>query len=135
MTDGFAIDTNIVIYAFAKEQKSDIALFLLDAGPCVSVQLLNEFANSSRNKRKLPWEEIEESLAMIASLSKSVRSIDLSLHRRGLQIASRYKLGFYDSMIIAAALLDGCATLYSEDMHHGLVIDSTLTILNPFEEL
>jgi predicted nucleic acid-binding protein len=34
-------------------------------------------------------------------------------------------------MIVAAAQLAGCSTLYSEDMHHGLVIDR-LTIRNPY---
>jgi len=34
-------------------------------------------------------------------------------------------------MIVAAAQLAGCTTLYSEDMHDGLTIDR-LTIRNPF---
>ena len=134
MTVGFAIDTNIAIYALTDGPKSDVALILLDTGPCISIQLLNEFANASRNKRKLPWVEIDESLSVITSLSKSIRSIDFALHRRGFLVANRYKIAFYDAMIIAAALLDGCETLYSEDMHHGLVIDGTLTIINPFRE-
>jgi predicted nucleic acid-binding protein len=134
VTASFALDTNIVIYALTDGPKSDIALLLLDTGPRISIQLLNEFANSSRNKRKLEWAEIDELLSVIISLSKSIRPIDFELHRRGLLIANRYQLGFYDAMIVAAALLDGCETLYSEDMHHGLVIDRTLTILNPFRE-
>jgi predicted nucleic acid-binding protein len=34
-------------------------------------------------------------------------------------------------MIVAAAQLAGCTTLYSEDVHDGLVIDG-LTIRNPY---
>jgi predicted nucleic acid-binding protein len=37
----------------------------------------------------------------------------------------------YDAMIVAAALLGGCRTLYSEDMQHGLLIDHQLHICNP----
>ena len=33
-------------------------------------------------------------------------------------------------MIAAAALDSGCDTLWSEDMHDGLVIDGRLTVVN-----
>ena len=46
----------------------------------------------------------------------------------------RFKLSFYGSLIVAAARLDDCEILYSEDMHHGLVIDDTLRIVNPFAD-
>jgi predicted nucleic acid-binding protein len=35
-------------------------------------------------------------------------------------------------MIVAAALHADCDTLWSEDMHDGLVIDGRLRVLNPF---
>jgi predicted nucleic acid-binding protein len=38
----------------------------------------------------------------------------------------------FDGLVVAAALEAGCATLWSEDMQHGLVIDKRLKILNPF---
>ena len=132
MISGFAIDTNIAIYALSESSKCDIALLLLETGPSVSVQLFNEFINVNLRKRRLPWPEIDESLAIINSLVSSVRPIDIELHRRGRQVSKRYKLGIYDSMMIAAALLDDCETLYSEDMQHGLVIDERLTVINPF---
>ncbi len=129
---GFAIDTNIAVYALSEGPKCDIALLLLEAAPNVSVQLFNEFINVSLRKRQLPWPEIDELLAIINSLVASVRPIDTELHRRGRAISKRYRLGIYDSMIISAAQLDDCETLYSEDMQHGLVIDDSLTIINPF---
>lgn len=134
MIADFAIDTNIAIYALSEDPKCDIALSVLSAGPLISVQLLNEFANASLRKRQLPWPEIEDSLAVINSLAANVRSLDIELHRLGRDVAKRYKLGFYDSLIIAAALLDECEVLFSEDMQHGLVIDGRLTIINPFVE-
>ncbi len=107
-------------------------MVLLESGPSISVQLLNEFLNVSLRKRGLPWDEIEELLAAINSLAAHVRPMDMQLHRRGREISKRYRLGVYDSMIIASALLDDCDILYSEDMQHGLVIDNRLTIVNPF---
>jgi predicted nucleic acid-binding protein len=61
----------------------------------------------------------------------SVVPVTEETHVRGLVLAERYQLGLYDGMIVAAALLAGCTTLYSEDMHDGLVIDR-LTICNPY---
>ena len=39
----------------------------------------------------------------------------------------------WDSLIIKAALENGCDTLYSEDMQqHGQVIENRLTVINSF---
>ena len=55
----------------------------------------------------------------------------VSLYRRGLQVQSRYKLGFYDALIVAGALEAGCKILYSEDLPHGRRIAES-SIVNPF---
>lgn len=52
--------------------------------------------------------------------------------RRALTITERYGFSIYDSLIVATALEAGCSTLYSEDMHHGQVIEERLTLVNPF---
>ncbi|MDP2752225.1 MAG: hypothetical protein Q8O31_06435 [Rhodocyclaceae bacterium] len=36
------------------------------------------------------------------------------------------------SLIVATALEAGCATLYTEDLHHGQVIEGQMTVTNPF---
>ena len=50
----------------------------------------------------------------------------------GLALAERYGLSVYDAMIAASALHAECDTLWSEDMHDGLVIEDQLRIVNPF---
>jgi predicted nucleic acid-binding protein len=47
-------------------------------------------------------------------------------------LAERYTLSTFDAMIVASALDADCDRLWSEDMHHGLVIDTRLRIENPF---
>lgn len=42
------------------------------------------------------------------------------------------KLSFYDSLIVASALLAKCGTLYSEDLQDGQTIDGRLIVRNPF---
>lgn len=53
------------------------------------------------------------------------------LYERGLEIQERYQYGFYDSLIIAAALEGGCQYLITEDLQHGQKVEQ-LTIQNPF---
>ena len=132
MSNLFAIDSNVAIYAFSKDHRRLVAMELLNSGPNISAQLLNEFVSASLRKRRVGWDEIEEALSIISQLSTSVRAIDNVVHDLGCWVAQRYQLGFYDSLIAGAALLDGCSILYSEDMQHGLVIDGRLTITNPF---
>jgi len=49
----------------------------------------------------------------------------------GLRMASKYRFGFYDALIAAAALEADCTTLYS-DFQDGQVIEGRLTVRNPF---
>ncbi len=132
MSSAFAIDSNVAIYAFSKDDRRISALELLRAGPRISIQVLNEFTSVSLRKRGVDWLEIEESLDIIAQLASSMRAVSYDVHDLGRVVAQRYQLGFYNSSIISASLLDDCEVLYSEDMHHGLVIDDRLTITNPF---
>jgi len=53
------------------------------------------------------------------------------LYHRALGIRARWRYGFYDSLVIAAALATGCTRLLSEDLQHGQRIES-LTIVDPF---
>jgi len=56
----------------------------------------------------------------------------VELFRRAWAVGDRYSLSWWDAMIVGAALTAGCTTLLTEDMQDGLVIDQTLTIMNPF---
>ena len=54
-----------------------------------------------------------------------------ALYAEALRLSGRYRLGWYDSLIVAAAIQGQCATLYTEDLRHGLQIGE-LRIENPF---
>jgi predicted nucleic acid-binding protein len=126
------IDTNILLYLLsADNDKADRAEKIIQAGALISVQVLNEIANVARRKLAMSWMEINEVLALIRSVCPTV-PLTIETHDRGMLVAERYGLSVYDAMIVAAALLGGCETLYSEDMHNGLVIDHQLRICNPF---
>ena len=58
--------------------------------------------------------------------------ITMEMHEAARTIAAKHGYSIYDALVIAAALEAGCATLYSEDLRDGQVIDGQLTIRNPF---
>ena len=124
-------DTNVVVYFVTEDvAKARRSTELLTAGGIISVQVLNEFVRVARGKRKLSFAEVKTTLDAVRSTCE-VMNLTVETHERGLASAERYQLQIFDSMIVAAALLAGCTTLYSEDMHDGLVIDA-LTIRNPY---
>ena len=125
-------DTNVLIYLLSADQdKADRAEAALAAGGYVSVQVLNEFASVASRKLGMPIPEIREALAAIRAVCR-VEPVSEDTHDLGLQVAERYGLSVYDSMIVASALLAGCKSLLTEDMQDGQAFDSRLKVRNPF---
>jgi predicted nucleic acid-binding protein len=125
-------DTNVVLYLLSADAaKADRAEELLAIGGTVSVQVLNEFVSVARRKLRMTWPEIRDVLTQVRAVCP-VEAMSVDMHERAIQVAERYGLSIYDALIISAALLTGCSTLYSEDMQNGQVIEGQLTILNPF---
>lgn len=125
-------DTSILVYAFSSNPRRETALSLLQEGGTIGVQNLNEFAAVARRKLRMEWAELQAHLLDMRQLCRVVGPLDLPLHEAGLRIARRYRVPVFDSLIVAAALIFGCDTLLSEDMHDGLVVEGALTIRNPF---
>lgn len=125
-------DTNILLYLLSGDSdKADRAEAVLAKGGIISVQVLNELASVASRKLNMSYSEIRDALTIIRRVCK-VESMTLQTHELGLQIAERYGFSIYDSLIIAAALIAECGTLYSEDLQNGQVIDGRLVIQNPF---
>ena len=133
MLDEF-LDSNVLVYAFTTDVRASRAQQLLERGCLINVQILNEFANVARRKLRMSWTELTEALEDIRTLCPTIASVTIDTHSAGLERAQRHGLSVFDGLVVAAALEAGCATLWSEDMHHGLVIDERLKILNPFIE-
>lgn len=125
-------DTNILLYLLSGDSdKADRAEAVLAQGGIISVQVLNEFASVASRKLGMSYPEIRDALKIIQRVC-GVESMSLQTHELGLQIAERYGFSVYDALIIAAALIAECGTLYSEDLQSGQVIDERLVIQNPF---
>lgn len=125
-------DTSILLYLLSADaDKADRVEQLLEQSGIVSVQILNEFTAVAIRKLGLSFAEVREVLGTVRILCDT-RPLTVEDHDKGTEIAERYRFSFYDSVIIASALLAGCKTLYSEDLQHRQIIDKQLTVINPF---
>ncbi|AET94970.1 twitching motility protein PilT (plasmid) [Burkholderia sp. SFA1] len=131
----FAVDSNVIVYLFsndaAKADKAEELVAGEKSKPVISTQVMNEVTLVMSRKMGLPWPEIESILEDVEVLCEVV-PLTLEVHKEARRVAAHYGFRFYDSCIIAFALLNDCEVLYSEDMHHGQVIFDRLTVINPF---
>jgi len=128
------LDTNVLVYSYSVNEleKRNIARnLILDNFSFISTQVLQELSNTIT--RKLGF-SFDDAIKVVEEMSKNN-----NLHTNtkitilnACEIAARYQLSFYDSMIVAAALESNCEILYTEDMQHNQIINNTLTIINPF---
>ncbi|OVZ66439.1 MULTISPECIES: PIN domain-containing protein [unclassified Pigmentiphaga] len=126
------IDSNIVLYLLSEDTaKADRSEALLRLRPTISVQVLNEVTNVCIRKLGMTWSEVGQLLDVVKSLCNLV-PLTIETHDLARRVAERHGLAFYDACIVATASMEGCRTLYTEDMHHGLIIEDSLTLRNPF---
>jgi predicted nucleic acid-binding protein len=71
-------------------------------------------------------------LAVIHMRFPDVQSVSKTTHAKAVIIARDHNIGFYDALIIAAALEAGCDTLFIEDLQHGCHFEK-LQMVNPFQ--
>ncbi len=127
------LDTNVAIYAFTDVGvKASAALTVIERADFISIQLLNEFANALRRKQNRPWSEISPALNRLRRAVPKVVPLDEAAHLEAVRLVERYQLSFYDALMLAVAGLAGARTFYSEDMQHGMMIDETVRVVNPF---
>jgi predicted nucleic acid-binding protein len=75
-------------------------------------------------------EEAEHFLSTVLGPLCIVHSSPALFHR-SLQLVERFRLQWYDALIVAGALEAKCGILYSEDFQNGQKFDD-LEIRNPF---
>lgn len=133
------IDTNVFIYHLdtTDPRKQAIAerivrQALMGGNACISFQVVQECLNTVLRKARIALSVTQARAYLDAVLAPLVRvSASGTLYHRALDLQARWRFGFYDSLIVAAALSAGCTRLFSEDLQHGQRIDA-LTIHNPF---
>lgn len=133
------VDTNVLLYsedgADARKQGQALAwLGELWQRRCgrVSTQVLNEFYVNATRKLK-PAMPGGDARAEVRRYQRwHPWQIDQATVEAAWAVESRFKIGYWDSLIVAAAQQQGCELLLSEDLQHELRFDS-VQVLNPFK--
>ena len=94
--------------------------------------MVQECLNVALRKAEVPLSLSDAHAYMDAVLIPLMQiAVSEALYHRALDVQARWRFGFYDSLIVAAALMIGCRTLFSEDLQHGQKLDQ-MTIVDPF---
>ncbi len=138
MKDKIFIDTNLWVYAYTskdldKRNKARDILFEYAENIVISTQVVNEFSFVMLRKFKI---DIKDLNTIVKRMIKNyeVSLIYYSTIEKAFDLIQKYNFSYYDSLIVSSALENECSVLYSEDMHHGLVVENKLKIINPFKK-
>jgi predicted nucleic acid-binding protein len=139
MSDRFFLDTNIFVYSFdrgavAKSRRATqlIRTALKTQKGIISYQVVQEFFNVAlqRFTQSMKVDEAEQYYSTILRPLLGIHSSE-ALFLDALHWQSRYRLSWYDSLIVAAAIQAQCQVLMTEDLPHGQQFGD-LRIENPF---
>jgi predicted nucleic acid-binding protein len=137
MSDKFFVDTNILLYAHDRGAgvKYERARLLVEklwdsGGGVLSTQVLQELCVNLHRKTAHPL-----SLEQTRSLIQDYLSWEIVINTaesvmEALVIEHRYKLSFWDALILQAAGAAGASVVYSEDLAAGQTY-GPLRVVNP----
>jgi len=138
MSDKYFVDTNILMYAHdtstgvkhERAKKIIEELWLARSG-VVSTQVLQELCVNLRRKAGRPADLkiVREIIADYLVWEVFINTGESILE--ALEVEKRYKVSFWDALIIQAAAASGCAVMYSEDLSDGQLY-GTVRVINPF---
>lgn len=139
MTARCFVDANVLLYAHDPSEptkgpraKAWLELLWKERAGRISMQVLSEYyVNVTRKLRpglssEVAWEDVT------TYLSWDPYPVDETLIRRAREIEQRYRLSWWDGMIVAAAQLQDCEGLLTEDLQDGMVFGA-VTVRNPFK--
>lgn len=136
MPDGkIFLDANILLYAqdkdsAAKQRRSRevIAALAANGSGVISTQVLQEFYVAAT--RKLGVEPLAAKAVLGTFSIFEITQASPDLIDEAIDYSILNKISFWDALIVAAAAATGCATIYSEDLNPGQVIQG-VRIENP----
>ena len=133
------LDSNVLIYAAEDTQADKFARAcdIVEAAVCgngfvISAQVLNEFASVMYRKFKKTDDEVRG----LVSIAQNIKTVPVlpEWTQLAIDIKTRYDLQFYDSLLLAAAQVNGCTEFWSEDLNDGQMYGSVKAV-NPFKGL
>ncbi len=135
MQENIFFDTNILLYIFLDAQDqvkhNTAAIFFWNTSGIISTQIINEVCVNILRKTSADENLIKKIISELFLKCKVIYPSE-SILIKASHLRVKYKFSFWDSLIVASALEAQANILYSEDMQHNLIIEKTLTIINPF---
>lgn len=132
-------DTNVLIYAgnatdcpHRARARALIAEATRASCAVISTQVLQEYFVVSTNKLGVSPEKARRDVEVYAQLDVVIVRPDLVIG--AIDLSRLHRLSFWDALILRAAQVAGCQTLYTEDLNHSHRIDG-VTVTNPFDDL
>lgn len=138
MSAAVFVDTNILLYsrsasASHKQQVAEEWLSRLwrEGRGRTSQQVLSEFYSVATRKPTvgLPSDEAWRVVELLQDWEPL--PLTSALLQQARQIERRYRINWWDSLIVAAAQHQDCELLLTEDLQHGMEFGST-RVFNPF---
>lgn len=138
MIDPTFVDTNVLLYHWdASDQlKQRRAIEWLrrlgdEHAGRVSFQVLSEFFVNATQKLRTPVSRTAAQVYVRTFFAWKPVTIDEDVLDSAWRAQDRYKLSWWDAVIVAAAQRAGCRALLSEDFQAGQQFGD-LTVVNPF---
>lgn len=133
------VDTNVLVYAYDRGagSKHEIALshvekLWLEGNGVISTQVLQELYVNVRRKAQKPI-SIDQARALISDyLAWDPVVNDGASLLEAIDAERRYKLSFWDSLIVVAAQKSGASVLLTEDFNDGQKF-GPVQVQNPFQ--
>lgn len=131
------VDTNVFLYAIdtANTLKQEVAKSWISAlwkaqRGRTSFQVLEEFY--SKIVKKWPGAQEQTKAEIRDLLAWQPIKIEGAVLESAWRIEARYKLSFWDSLIVASAKAASCRYLLTEDLQHNQLVDG-IRVLDPFQ--
>lgn len=131
-----AIDTNILVYAFIRDEDerhflaADLLIRAALADAVLPAQVLGEFINVIRRKFAHYAGDAAEQVSLWTETFVIVPTTEAEV-MRGAKFAIQHQLQSWDAIIWQASVSAGADYLISEDMHDGLILYG-MTVIDPF---
>ncbi|THB68373.1 MAG: PIN domain-containing protein [Gammaproteobacteria bacterium] len=128
------LDTNLLVYLYSNDPKSQIIEKLVSEQfekIVISTQVLSELYNVFIKKKIKSPEETQQVVNDLIE-AFSITILNEKTIQKAISINHKYKFSYWDSLIISAAIDAECTKIYTEDMQHLQLIESRITLINPF---
>lgn len=136
MSDRVFLDTNILIHAIEADgpepEKFAAAQDLVRSeNVCLSTQVLGEFYRAVTSPRRSSPLTHEEAVAWVQLWKRhEVQPITVPHVDLALEIVDRYRINYFDALIVTSGRLADCDTLYPENLNLGQG-DAGVPVVNP----